>query len=103
MVKLIALFRNPEDMESFDAHYSQVHIPLAKAMPGLQKLEVTRVVGTPMGQEAEYYLLAQMYFADRESLDTALRSTEGRTGGKDLAGFAGKLVSMMIGEVVEFE
>ena len=101
MVKLIALFRDPVDKERFDEHYSQIHMPLAKAMPGLQKIEVTRIAGTPMGTEAGYYLLTQMYFADRESLDAAMNSREGRAGGKDLAGFAGKLVSMMIGEVVE--
>lgn len=49
MVKLIALYRHPEDQESFDKHYEQVHTPLVEKMPGLKKLEVTRIRGAPMG------------------------------------------------------
>ena len=48
MVKLIALYRHPEDKKAFDDHYWNVHAPLAEKMPGLKKLEVTRLVGTPM-------------------------------------------------------
>lgn len=47
MVKLIALYRYPEDPESFDKHYEQVHTPLVEKMPGLKKLEVTRIQGAP--------------------------------------------------------
>lgn len=101
MVKLIALYRPPEDKEAFDRHYFETHAPLAKKMPGLQKIEVTRITGTPMGGQAEYYLMAEMVFADRAALDAAMTSPEGKAAAKDLMGFAGKLVYMMIGEVVE--
>ncbi|EGK07267.1 EthD family reductase [Kroppenstedtia eburnea] len=99
MVKLIALYRHPEDQESFDKHYEQVHTPLVEKMPGLKKLEVTRIQGAPMGGEAKYYLEAAMYFADRAALDAAMSSPEGKASAKDLMGFAGSLVTMMIGEV----
>ncbi|MBO2532745.1 conserved hypothetical protein [Planifilum fulgidum] len=101
MVKLIALYRHPEDKKAFDDHYWNVHAPLAEKMPGLKKLEVTRLVGTPMGGEAPYYLLAEMYFEDRGALDAAMSSAEGKAAAKDLMGFAGSLVTMMIGEVAE--
>ncbi|BCU80971.1 hypothetical protein JIR001_07540 [Polycladomyces abyssicola] len=98
MTKLIAIYRQPEDQQAFDEHYFQVHAPLAKKMPGLKKIEVTRFVGTPMGGESPYYLMAEMVFEDRKTLDEAMASEEGRAAAKDLMGFAGKLVTMMIGE-----
>jgi uncharacterized protein (TIGR02118 family) len=99
MVKLIALYRHPEDAAAFDKHYEEVHTPLVEKMPGLKKLEVTRMKGAPMGGEAKYYLEAAMYFEDEESLQAAMNSPEGRASAKDLMGFAGPLVTMMIGEV----
>lgn len=100
MVKLIALYKHPEDKAGFDEYYFNTHAPLAKAMPGLEKLEVTKMYGAPMG-ESKYYLQAEMYFKDKETLNTAMTSTEGKAAAKDLMGFAGKLVSMMFGEVEE--
>src|SRR5690606_26609982 len=101
MVKLIALYRHPEDKKAFDDHYWNVHAPLAEKMPGLKKKEVTRMVGTPMGGEAPYYLLAEKYFEDRGALEEAMSSDEGKPAAKDMTGFAGTLVTMMIGEVAE--
>jgi uncharacterized protein (TIGR02118 family) len=101
MVKLIALYKVPEDTQAFDEHYENIHTPLAKKMPGLQKIEVTRILGTPMGTKADYHLLAEMYFTDEEALKSSMGSPDGKAAAKDLMGFAGKLVNMMIGQVVE--
>ncbi len=101
LVKLIALYRQPGDRDAFDRHYREVHTPLAEKMPGLQKLEVTRIVGDPMGGSSEWYLMAEMYFADRQTLDAAMTSPEGKAAAKDLMGFAGKIVTMVVGEVKE--
>lgn len=38
MAKLLALNKEPEDQDAFHKHYVGVHAPLAKKMPGLQKL-----------------------------------------------------------------
>ena len=50
MVKLIALYKQPENKEAFDEHYFNVHGPITEKIPGLQKMEVTKIVGTPMGE-----------------------------------------------------
>lgn len=99
MVKLVAIYRKPENVESFDQHYYNIHTPLAKKMPGLLKLEVNKIYGTPMG-ESDLHLIAEMYFETKEALADALSSPEGRAAGKDLMGFAGKLVTMHFAEVV---
>ena len=51
MVKLIALYERPEDEAAFFEHYEKVHTPLAKKVPGLQKLVVNRVYADAFGRE----------------------------------------------------
>ncbi len=99
MVKLVAIYKKPEDIAAFDRHYEEIHAPLAEKMPGLKKLEVNKVYGSPMG-ESPFHLIAEMYFENRQALLDALSSPEGKAAGKDLMGFAGKVVSMHFAEVV---
>ena len=95
MVKLIALYKKPADPDAFDRHYRETHTPLAEALPGLRKLELSRVKGAPVG-EPRYYLVAEMYFDDFDALSAAMKSDAGKAAGKDLMGFAGDIVHMMV-------
>lgn len=99
MVKLVAVYRKPEDVEAFDKHYFEVHAPLAAKMPGLIKMEVSKIYGSPAG-ESDLHLIAEMYFESKEAMLEALSSPEGRAAGKDLRSFAGQVVSMHFAEVV---
>jgi len=45
MIALYALFRKPEDTESFDARFHDSLLPLLKKVPGLRGLQVTRING----------------------------------------------------------
>ncbi|MCM2533654.1 EthD family reductase [Neobacillus pocheonensis] len=101
MIKMIALYKHPENKEAFDEHYFNVHGPITEKIPGLRKMEVTKIIGSPMGGEGEYYLLCEMYYDDQEALKQGMRSVEGKASGKDLMGFAGELVTLMIGEEVK--
>lgn len=100
MVKLIALYKQPSDPEAFDKHYKNVHIPITQKIPGLRKMEVTKIVGSPMGK-SDYYLLCEMYYDSHDALKTAMRTDESKASGKDLMSFAGDLVTLMIGEEIE--
>lgn len=100
MVKLIALYKQPKDKEAFDKHYYGPHTEITKKIPGLRKMEVTKIVGSPRG-ESEYYLLCEMYYDDHESLQKAMKTEEAKASAKDLMSFAGDLVTMMIGEEVD--
>jgi uncharacterized protein (TIGR02118 family) len=98
MIKLVALFKRPEAVEEFDRHYEDVHAPLMRKVPGLARMEVTRNLRAFRG-EPEYYLIAEMYFEDKESFDAAMASEENRAAGKDLMSFAREVVTMVYGEV----
>ncbi|HKP52404.1 MAG TPA: EthD family reductase [Chloroflexia bacterium] len=98
MIKLVALFKRPEDVEEFDRHYEGTHTSLMRKVPGLERMEVTRNLKAFRG-EPEYYLIAEMYFRDQESFDAAMASEENRAAGKDLMSFAREVVTMVYGEV----
>lgn len=100
MVKLVALYRKPADIEAFEKHYREVHTPIVKKMPGLKKLEVSRMTGSP-GGEPKFYLMADMYFEDKASMMAALGSDEGKAAAKDVMGFAGDIIHMMFANVDE--
>ena len=100
MIKLLALYRTPEDADAFMAHYRDVHLPLAKNVPGLISSEITRIASTMMGDQGNF-LLAELRFADEESFKAAMKSSENAEAGKDLMSFAGDLVTLMKGEVLD--
>ncbi len=101
MVKMIALYKHPEDKEAFDEHYWNTHSPITAKIPGLRDMKVTKIVGSPMGGEGKYYLMCEMYYDSHEALKTAMKTDEAKASGKDVMGFAGELVTMMIGEEVD--
>lgn len=98
MVKLVALYKKPADAAAFERHYTEIHTPLARKMPGLRKLEVCRFFGSP-GGEPKFYMMAEMSFDTKEAMMAALGSPEGKAAGKDVMSFAGDLIHMMFANV----
>ncbi|MBI1804886.1 MAG: EthD family reductase [Ignavibacteriae bacterium] len=100
MVKLVALYRKPADMDVFDRHYFDVHIPLIKKTPGLRKIEITKITGAPIG-ETKFHVMAEMYYDSVDAMNAGNASPEGRAAAKDLMTFAGDAVTLFFGEVTE--
>jgi len=96
MSKLVAIFKQPADAGAFEEAYFKTHLPLIAKVPGLQKTVITRLSRTLMGEGL--YLMAEMYFADKEALKTALRSPEMTAAGENLNTFAEGLVNLAYGE-----
>ncbi len=40
MARMVAIYKTPKDIQAFDKHYFEVHIPMAKKLPGLIKYDV---------------------------------------------------------------
>ena len=79
--RFVVMCDTPSDIEAFERHYREVHIPLAKQLPGLRRYTVshdaTPVVGEP------YYLVAMLDWDDMESLDAAFGSAAGNRTAED--------------------
>ena len=97
MVRLIALYSQPEDPAAFDAHYRDVHAPIVRRYPNLLSMRLTKADGVG-GRPAAYYLMAEMSFATRADLDQALASEPGRESGRDLRNFAGAGVTLFVAD-----
>ena len=100
MYKLVAFFKHPENVEEFDRHYNEVHAPLMRQVPGLERMIVSRGLRS-FGGDSPYYLIAEMHFADRDAFKAAMASDENKAAGKDVMSFAGSLVTMVHGEFNE--
>ena len=98
MVKLIALYRKPPDIDAFDRHYHDVHLPLVRKTPGLRKLDITKITGAPIG-ESRYHVMAEMYYDTIDAMNAANASPEGRAAAKDLMSSAADLVTLFFGEI----
>ena len=97
MVRLIALYSDPEDPAAFDAHYRGVHAPIVNRYPKLLGMRLTRADGVG-GRPAAFYLVAEMDFASRADLDAALASEAGIESGRDLRNFAQSGVTLLIAD-----
>jgi uncharacterized protein (TIGR02118 family) len=94
--KLVALYKQPEDPEAFEQRYFEGHAPLVERIPGIQKNVITRFGRTLAGHG--FYMMAEMYFADKDALKAALRSPEMAATGEDIQQFAGHLMTLMMAE-----
>ena len=98
MVKLVALYKKLADVEAFETHFNEIHAPLARKIPGLKKLEVSHMTGSPAG-EPKFYMMAELYFDDQNAMFAGLNSDEGKAAAKDVMGFAGDIIHMMFAKV----
>jgi uncharacterized protein (TIGR02118 family) len=81
MAQLLILYKTPKDSAAFDKEYAEVHIPLAKKIPGLRKYVVSKgPVMTPAGP-SDVHLVATLHFDDMPSMLAAFGSPEGRAAG----------------------
>jgi uncharacterized protein (TIGR02118 family) len=96
MVRFIALYDQPEHAEAFDRHYRDVHIPLAKKLPGLRRYTISRNARPSRGADA-YYLVAELDWDDMDALERDFRSPEGQATADDVGKLApeGKVRTMI--------
>ena len=98
MIKLTVLYGPPTDASAFDAHYRDVHAPLAKKIPGLTRFEAGTVT-TLDGSEPPYHLMAQLWFDDMTSFGDGMASPEGQAAAADIGAFATGGVTTLLTEV----
>ncbi|MBX0356855.1 EthD family reductase [Halobacillus sp. Nhm2S1] len=77
MAKIIVLYERPENLEQFENHYFNVHIPLVKKIPQLKDASVNKAVQT-QNTDLDINLVAQLEFESMEDLSSALSSESGK-------------------------
>ncbi|WP_309629099.1 EthD family reductase [Brevundimonas sp.] len=101
MAQLVVTYGMPADPAAFADHYRDVHIPLARAIPGLRRFEVSAgPVLTPEGP-SDVHMTATLYFDSLADIAAAFASPQGQAAAADVAGFATGGASMLMFETRE--
>lgn len=83
MARMLVIYPTPRDVEAFDRHYFDIHVPLAKKIPGLRKYEVSHgAIAMPVGT-TKIHRIGTLYFDDLAAIQTAFASPEGQAAGAD--------------------
>jgi len=78
MAKMTVIYKIPKDKDFFEKHYFDVHIPLAKQLPGLLKYEINDGAVISTTGHTEPYRIANLYFETLESMMIAFKSEIGQ-------------------------
>jgi uncharacterized protein (TIGR02118 family) len=101
MIRLTVLYGQPDDTEAFERHYRDVHIPLAKKLPGLRRYTISRGVTVAFGEDPAY-LVAELDFDDLAAMQAGMGTPEGKEAGRDMvANLASGGVRNLVYEVEE--
>ncbi len=84
MHRVTITYTAPADPEAFDAHYREVHVPIALRVPGVQRFTISHPRG--LGAEAPH-LVAELWFDDAAAMKAALGSDEMAEAQRDAATF----------------
>jgi len=99
-VKLVVLYTQPDDPAAFDEHYLGVHMPLVAKIPGLERAETGKFTAALDGGEQTFYRVAELYFADEQTMGAAFGSPEGAATAEDYGKIA-PTGSRMLVEVLD--
>jgi uncharacterized protein (TIGR02118 family) len=83
MARMVVIYRTPKDVEAFNRHYFDVHIPLAKKLPGLRKYEISYGPVEVLAGSPDIYLIGTVHFDDLAAMKKAFASPEGRAAAAD--------------------
>ncbi|MBF4576145.1 EthD family reductase [Frondihabitans sp. VKM Ac-2883] len=73
--KITFIYDNPTDPEAFEAGYAD-SLTKAKALPGITKVETSKVWPKEDGSETPAYRSVDLYFADYDSASAAVATEE---------------------------
>jgi uncharacterized protein (TIGR02118 family) len=83
MARMVVIYKTPADVEAFDKHYFETHIPLAKKIPGLRKYEISHGPITVIAGPLDVHLIGTVYFDDLDALKKAFASPEAQAAAAD--------------------
>jgi uncharacterized protein (TIGR02118 family) len=85
---MLVIYKTPKDPAAFDKHYFEVHVPLAKKLPGLRQYEVSRgPIVAPAGG-SDFYRVGSLRFDSLAAIRDAFATPEGQACGADRRRFA---------------
>src|SRR5689334_13955018 len=83
MARMIVIYKTPQDPVAFDKHYHEIHVPLARQLPGLRKYEVSKGPVVALASASGTHLIATLHFESMDAIKAAFASDCGRACAAD--------------------
>jgi uncharacterized protein (TIGR02118 family) len=88
MARMVVIYKKPDDVEAFQRHYFEKHVPLAKRLPGIRKYEVSQgPIMSPAGP-SDAWMVATLHFDSAAAIRDAFSSEVGKECAADRREFA---------------
>ena len=81
LARFVVLYDTPTDVDAFERHYNDVHIPLARQYPGLRRYTRSHDPASVIGEPC--YMVAMLDWDDMAALEAALGSEVGQQTAQD--------------------
>jgi uncharacterized protein (TIGR02118 family) len=86
---MVVVWRRPDlTPEQFRHHLETIHAPLAKTLPGLLRYKQNYVVQDSKRKHPGWDAIIELCFENRESMEAAWSSPQGKASDADLPAFA---------------
>jgi uncharacterized protein (TIGR02118 family) len=69
--KIVALWKKPNDVDGFEKHYADTHMPLVNELPKVKKTVTSKAQGDA------YYRMAEIFFDSGDDVGGAMGSDAG--------------------------
>jgi uncharacterized protein (TIGR02118 family) len=79
--RFVVMYDLPSDIDAFERHYRDVHIPLARQYPGLRRFTRSHEPAAVLGESC--YLVVMLDWDDMAALQAALGSEIGQRAARD--------------------
>ncbi len=67
MFKFVVIYYRVDDENALETFFTETHLPLVEALPGLRRLEISRITTQPFGP-SRFYMMVEAYFDDEMAL-----------------------------------
>ena len=99
--KITVIYDNPTDPDAFETGYAEGQVALAKALPGLQSFESSKVWPKEDGSATPAYRMIDMYFPDYDTASAAVTTPEAAALFPSIFGLATGGVRILFSDVEE--
>jgi uncharacterized protein (TIGR02118 family) len=76
MFKFVVIYYRVDDEAALEDFFSGTHLPLVEQLPGLRRLEISRITSQPFGK-SRFHLMVEAYFDGEAALREGLVSQPG--------------------------
>jgi uncharacterized protein (TIGR02118 family) len=99
--KITVIYDNPTDPAAFEAGYAENQVALAKSLPGLVRIETSKVWPKEDGTPTPAYRMVDLYFADYDAASAAVTTEQAAALFPSIFGLATGGVRILFSDIEE--